>query len=117
MGLMYDSSWSNDASAELQQYGLPVLIGDRIKDAAQLKATSPITVASQIKQPLLLAHGGADRRVPIAHGENFLAAIRKTNDKVEWVKYMDEGHGWSLVKTRVDFWNKVDLFLQKNIGQ
>lgn len=117
MNLMYESSWSNDASADWQQFGMPVLIGDKVKDAAQLKATSPIQIAEKITQPILLAYGRADRRVPIAHGTRFRDAVRAQNKNVEWIEYPEEGHGWSLVENRVDFWARVEKFLEKNIGK
>ncbi len=113
--LMYSVVWS-DFSEVYKTYGMPVLVGDRAKDAAQLKATSPIQQASRIKQPVLLAYGGADRRVPIVHGVKFRDAVQKTNPNVEWVEYTEEGHGWLLVKNRVDFWTRVEKFLERNIG-
>jgi dipeptidyl aminopeptidase/acylaminoacyl peptidase len=39
------------------------------------------------------------------------------NDKVEWIEYEKEGHGWSLVKNRVDFWSRIEKFLERNIGK
>ena len=95
---------------------MPVLIGDQVKDAEQLKATSPVNLAASIKQPLLMAYGGADRRVPIKHGENFRDAIAKSNKQVEWVVYSEEGHGWRLLKNRVDFWGRVEKFLDQNLA-
>ena len=115
--LMYQSNWSHDLSEEWQKYGMPMLIGDPVSDAEQIKATSPINNVEKISQPLLLAHGGADRRVPIEHGEIFLKAIKDKNQQVQWHSYLEEGHGWGLVATRVDFWSKVEKFLQKHIGQ
>lgn len=116
INLMFESDWSSDLSEEWRNFGMPVLIGDRIKDAVQIKATSPVNIADRIKQPLLLAYGGADRRVPIAHGKEFRDAVRPYNDKMEWVEYLEEGHGWYLVKNRLDFWTRVEKFLQTNIG-
>jgi dipeptidyl aminopeptidase/acylaminoacyl peptidase len=116
ISLMFKSDWRNDASTEQQRYGMPVLIGDPVKDAQQIKDTSPINLASRVKQPLLMAYGGVDRRVPLAHGKNFRDAVLPTNKNVEWVEYPEEGHGWRLVKNRVDFWNRVDKFLAANIG-
>ncbi|MBG9386637.1 alpha/beta hydrolase family protein [Caenimonas aquaedulcis] len=113
--LMYSVTWS-DFGSEFKTYGMPVLVGDREKDAEQLKATSPLLQASRIKQPLLMAYGGADRRVPIVHGVRFRDAVQKTNPAVEWIEYTDEGHGWLNPKTRVDFWSRVEKFLDKNIG-
>lgn len=113
--LMYSIQWS-DSSDDWKRYGMPRLVGDREQDAAQLKATSPIERAGEVKQPLLLAYGGSDRRVPIAHGTRFRDAVSRTNHQVEWVEYPDEGHGWALIKNRVDFWTRVESFLDRNIG-
>ena len=118
INLLYNGHWrfTSDLSEQWKQYGMPDWIGDQVKDAAQLKATSPIEQAARIKAPLLLAYGGADRRVPIYHGRKFLDAIKPHNKQVEWIEYQDEGHGWRLPANRVDFWGKVEKFLDKNIG-
>jgi dipeptidyl aminopeptidase/acylaminoacyl peptidase len=118
INLMYDGSWfyRSDLSDDWKQYGMPQLIGDQVKDAEQLKATSPLLQANKIKQPLLMAYGGADERVPLPHGTKFYKAIKETNPNVEWIEYEEEGHGWKLPQTRIDFWGRVEKFLNKNIG-
>ncbi|PFH10535.1 dipeptidyl aminopeptidase/acylaminoacyl peptidase [Collimonas sp. PA-H2] len=116
INLMYDVNW-NDTSNEYLKYGMPLLVGDQEKDAAQLKATSPLTNATRIKQPLLLAYGGSDERVPLVHGTKFRDAVKATNPNVEWVEYPEEGHGWRLEKNNVDFWSRVEKFLDKNLGK
>ena len=118
INLMYNDTWlsESDASAEWKQYGMPRMIGDQVTDAAQLKATSPIEQASRITQPLLLAYGGSDRRVPMAQGKLFFEKIKQTNPRVQWVEYGNEGHGWYLPANRIDFWTRVEKFLNKNIG-
>lgn len=118
IGLMYSGHWSftSDISDEWKQYGMPELIGDQIRDAAQFKATSPIAQAGRIKQPLLLAYGALDRRVPIYHGKQFHDAIKPHNSQVEWVVYDKEGHGWSQPATQIDFWGRVEQFLGRHIG-
>jgi dipeptidyl aminopeptidase/acylaminoacyl peptidase len=115
IGLMYSVDWSS-TSERYKMYGMPTLIGDQKKDAEQLKATSPLEQAARIRQPLLLAHGGADYRVPIVHGTRLRDAVMKTNPNVEWVEYEKEGNGWKLVSNRIDFWTRVEKFMQKNIG-
>ena len=119
INLMYDGHWliSSDLPEQYKSYGMPQLVGDQEQDAAQLKATSPLLQASRIKQPLLLAYGGADLRVPIYHGTKFYKAVKASNPQVEWVEYPDEGHGWHVPKNRIDFWQRVEKFLDKNIGQ
>lgn len=116
--LLYTGTWlsDNDVSDAEKRYGMPTLVGDRVKDAAQFAATSPLKQAARITQPLLLAYGGADRRVPLHQGEQFYDAVRRTNKDVEWVVYGDEGHGWSLLETRLDFWGRVEKFLGRQIG-
>ncbi|MET0267276.1 MAG: alpha/beta fold hydrolase [Duganella sp.] len=118
INLMYDGHWNftSDLPDGWKQYGMPHLVGDQVKDAEQLKTTSPLLRAAEIKQPLLLAYGGADQRVPLPHGTKFYKAVKQTNPDVEWVEYEEEGHGWMLPKNRIDFWNRVEKFLDKNIG-
>lgn len=112
--LLYTARWS-DLSAVWKDYGMPILIGDRDKDSAQLAATSPLKQAAQIKRPVLLAYGGEDRRVPITHGASLRRAIEKHNKDVEWVEYKDEGHDWRLESTHIDFWGRVERFLDKHL--
>lgn len=119
IGLMYTGTWSTkpDSTEAYRRNGMPVLVGDLVKDAAQLEATSPIRQAARIRQPLLLAHGSEDRRVPLHHGSRFHDAVRRTNKQVEWVVYDGEEHGWSLEKNSIDFWQRVERFLQRHIGK
>jgi dipeptidyl aminopeptidase/acylaminoacyl peptidase len=119
INLLYDGDWkfTGDASDTWLDYGLPELVGDQVKDAAQLKATSPLLQAARIKQPLLLAYGEVDQRVPLFHGEKFYQAVKPHNKDVEWVVYPGEGHGWALPQNRIDFWNRVEKFLDRQIGK
>jgi dipeptidyl aminopeptidase/acylaminoacyl peptidase len=116
INLLYDLRFTN-TSQEAKTYGLPVLIGDQVKDAAMLKANSPLENAAKITQPLLLAYGGQDRTVPIEHGRKFYAAVKQTNPHVEWIEYPDEGHGWRYERTSLDFWSRVEKFLAQNLGK
>ena len=116
--LMYTGHWSvtSDLPDGWKNYGMPVLVGDPERDAAQLTATSPLAQAARLTQPLLLAYGSADRRVPLYHGTRLRDAVKHHNKQVEWVEYDDEGHGWGLPKNRIDFWGRVEKFLARHIG-
>jgi len=114
IGLLSSIQWS-DASDEWKRYGMAKLVGDPQADAAQIKATSPLQRASEIKIPLLMAYGGDDRRVPIKHGTDMKSALRR-DQALEWVVYPEEGHGWRLLKTNEDFWGRVERFLGRHIG-
>jgi dienelactone hydrolase len=112
--LMYGISWS-DLSESWKQYGMPTMIGDRVKDAAQLAQTSPLKQAERLKQPLLLAFGAADERVPIDHGTRFRDAVGKTNPNVSWVVYNGEGHGFYKPENRFDFYERMEKFLATHL--
>lgn len=114
LDMLHTVDW-DDISPSYKRHGMPTLLGDRVKDAADLKANSPLTHASSIKQPLLLAYGSADRRVPLVHGETFRKAVAPGNAALEWVVYEDEGHGWRAPENRLDFWSRTARFLDKHL--
>ncbi len=115
LNLLYDA-FGRDAVEETDKYWLPVRVGDQVKDQEMLKANSPLQLAARLKAPVILGYGGVDRRVPIEHGTKFYKAVKTHNPHVEWIEYENEGHGWYFLKNNVDFWTKVENFLDKNIG-
>ncbi|MFG6467270.1 alpha/beta hydrolase family protein [Roseateles sp. BYS87W] len=114
ISLLSTITWS-DASDEWKQYGMKRLVGDPVADAEQLRKTSPLARASEIRMPLLMAYGALDRRVPIKHGTDLKAALRP-DQQVEWVVYADEGHGWFNLKSNEDFWGRVERFLATHLA-
>ena len=75
--LMFDVTWSDMRNTDFLRYNAKELIGDPERDAAQFKATSPLANAAKIRAPVLMAYGGADRRVPLVHGERMRDALRE----------------------------------------
>ena len=116
IGLMFTSTES-DASQENLGYSMRTLIGDpdNEADAAMFRRNSPQLRAAELKQPLLMAHGAGDSRVPLAHARSFRDAIKSHNANVTSIVYDDEGHGWRKEKTRIAFWQQVETFLDKNL--
>ena len=112
---LYEFDWS-DFDETTRRYGLPTLVADRQADVEQIRATSPLRQAARLTQPLLLAYGAKDRRVPIEHGMRLRDALRPVNAKVEWVEYRTEGHGWFLLDNDVDFWTRVERFLARELA-
>ena len=92
------------------------MIGDPVRDAELLKAASPMERAADIKMPILLAFGSRDSRVPIEHGTRMRAAMKASGHEPEFVVYDGEGHGWLRVENRIDFWQRVEKFLAKNLN-
>ena len=115
INLLYDAYWS-DLGEDYKTWGMPLLVGDQAKDAAQLAATSPLAQAAKITRPLLLAHGGIDTRVPIVHASKLLSALEANHAPVTWLEFRDEGHGWRKASNRVSFYEQMQEFLDANIG-
>lgn len=113
--LMYTAYWS-DIDDESKRYGYPRLIGDPKADAEKLRAHSPLHQAARIRQPVLMAYGGVDERVPIAHGERMRDALRAHNSAVQFIEYPSEGHGWAKPETNIDFWGRVETFLGRHLA-
>jgi dipeptidyl aminopeptidase/acylaminoacyl peptidase len=111
---MFDFSWS-DISPQAKAYSLPVTLGDRKADDAKLAATSPLEQAARIKAPVLLVHGGIDRRVPIQNGERMRDALQKNGKVYEWLVYPDEGHGFRYDNNRFDYYRRIEAFLAKHL--
>ncbi|MDD2919181.1 prolyl oligopeptidase family serine peptidase [Rhodoferax sp.] len=112
---MFSVTWTDFNRVDAARFTLPLLIGDPDKDKEQFKRTSPVERAADITQPVLMAYGGLDNRVPLINGEKMRAALASHNKKVEWVVYADEGHGWLKVANNVDFWTRVEKFLAENM--
>ena len=91
------------------------LLAMPVADAEQIRKTSPLQRAGEVRLPLLVAYGGEDRRVPLKHGTAFKAALR-ADQPIEWVVYGEEGHGWFDLKTNEDFWGRVERFLAKHLA-
>lgn len=112
---MHSMTWTDFAALDASRLNLNVLLGDAERDGDQFRATSPLVNAARIRQPVLMAYGGLDKRVPIENGERMRAALAGHNRNVEWVVYADEGHGWLKEENNVDFWSRVERFLAKHL--
>ncbi|HEV2976347.1 MAG TPA: prolyl oligopeptidase family serine peptidase [Casimicrobiaceae bacterium] len=116
INLMFDITWSDMVYSDYMRYTAKEMMGDPDKDAALLKAVSPIENAAKIKAPVLMAYGAQDRRVPLVHGEKMRDALKAQGTSVEWVVYDDEAHGFMNEKNRYDFYDRVAKFLAQHLG-
>jgi dipeptidyl aminopeptidase/acylaminoacyl peptidase len=94
---------------------LPLTMGDPVADAQMLVETSPLEQVKRIRAPILLMHGDDDVRVPIENGERMRDALKKAGKEVEWVVFVDEGHGFSRPANELDYWRRVEAFLAKHL--
>ncbi len=75
------------------------------------RAGSPIHHAADIQAPLLIEHGLQDPYVPPMQSEQLVEALRREGKTYEYVTYPDEGHGILRKKNLLDFYAKMERFL------
>lgn len=86
-------------------------VGD---DPAALKRASPVNNAEKIKVPVLLVHGGEDRRAPFDGAEAMRKALTKAGNPPEWLAEPREGHGFYDEGARERMYTRLVAFLRAN---
>lgn len=87
--------------------------GNLREHRAFLEKISPLNHVDKIKCPLMVIHGANDPRVPVGEAEQIVAALKKRNVPVEYLRYEDEGHGLVKLKNRLDAYPKMAAFLER----
>ena len=88
-------------------------IGRRSGD---LKARSPLHHASEIKTPILLAHGEDDRVVDVAQSRIMAEELEDQGKQVEYLELPDGDHYLSVQANRHAFFRAMDRFLAQHLG-
>jgi dienelactone hydrolase len=83
---------------------------------ALLEAASPLTHASKIQRPLLIAQGANDPRVKQAESEQIVAAMKKHGLPVTYALFPDEGHGFARPENNIAFFAITEAFLSAHLG-
>ncbi|MDX2220729.1 MAG: S9 family peptidase [Burkholderiales bacterium] len=114
--LMQTVQWSDTARfTDFYETDFKRRVGDKDADREQFQKTSPAKNADKIKGDLLLVMGAQDIRVPIVHGTAMRDAMQRAGKPVEYVVYNDEAHGFNKHENVVDFYTRVEKFLEKNL--
>jgi len=115
VALFTDISWADYSYSDWIKYAAKEMVGDSSADAERFRKTSPLENADRIKAPVLMAYGGLDQRVPLAHGTRMRAALDRPGMSVEWVMYPEEGHGFLKEANEFDFQRRVQKFLAEQL--
>jgi dipeptidyl aminopeptidase/acylaminoacyl peptidase len=91
-------------------------VGDPAKDADFLWSRSPLSRASSIRIPLLIAQGANDPRVKQAESEQIVAALKDARIDYEYMLFPDEGHGFAKPENRLRFYATAEKFLARHLG-
>ena len=87
------------------------MLGHPAKNREAYVAASPITQAADIQAPLLIVHGLHDPYVPPMQSEQLVEALRREGKTYEYVTYSDEGHGILRRVNLLDFYARMERFL------
>jgi dipeptidyl aminopeptidase/acylaminoacyl peptidase len=87
--------------------------GDPIKDRKLLEDISAIHKIDQIVTPLLVLHGDEDPRVPMYETEQLVSEMKEAGKLVEFVRFLDEGHGFVKEPNRIKAYTSIAEFLTK----
>lgn len=74
-------------------------------------AGSPIHAIEGIDRPILIAHGEKDARVHVKQAEELVAELKRLGKRYEYVTYPDEGHGFLRRDPQIDFYKRLEKFL------
>ena len=91
-------------------------VGHPEKDAEFLRSRSPLFMVDRITKPLLIVQGANDPRVDKAETRQMVETLRQAGKLVEYVEYLDEGHGLSRPANRLDFYRRAEKFLAEHLG-
>lgn len=83
---------------------------------ALLVERSPLTSASKIKTPLMIAQGANDPRVNHAESEQIVVALRDRGFPVEYLLIPDEGHGFARPVNNMASLMATEAFFAKYLG-
>jgi dipeptidyl aminopeptidase/acylaminoacyl peptidase len=94
--------------------------GGSLMDAApELAQRSPIAYASRVETPVLLLHGEADFRCPIAQSEAYFVALKRRGKEVELVRFPDCSHLFTRLghpKMRQEYLARTLAWFNKHLG-
>ena len=74
-------------------------------------AASPVLRLDAVRAPILIAHGHTDRRVPFGQSTELVAELSRLGKTYEYVTYPTEGHGFLRVGPQLDFYRRLEGFL------
>jgi dipeptidyl aminopeptidase/acylaminoacyl peptidase len=91
-------------------------VGNPETDSEFLWSRSPLSRASDIRIPLLIAQGANDPRVKQAESEQIVAALKQAGIDYEYMLFPDEGHGFAKPENRIKFYTAAERFLARYLG-
>lgn len=77
---------------------------------------SPLSRVDQIRIPLLVGHGDNDPRVKLNEAVQIVDSMKEKGLPVTFIRFPDEGHGFTRPQNNQSFYAACEIFLQQNLG-
>lgn len=91
------------------------MLGRAWGDRERLRATSPARQAERIRVPVLLAHGTADRVVPVDQSETMASALKSAGKRYRYLELDRGDHHLSRYTHRLEFFKAMEAFLGEHL--
>ena len=86
------------------------------EDKEDLRSRSPVHNLEKLKAPVFIVHGGVDHRVDVEHAYRLRDRMDELGKPYEWMLKPKEGHGFYRPENRLELYERMLAFLDKNIG-
>ncbi len=93
------------------------MVGREWKDRDTLRSISPVFLADQIEEPVLLVHGKLDVVANYEQSEAMQAALEKSGKSNELISIQDEGHGFYRPRNQIEAYGSAVEFLDKHMSK
>ena len=90
-------------------------IGDVTTDREKLAERSPVNHIDKVRCPMLVLQGANDPRVPKSESDQVVERLRARGQRVEYVVFPDEGHGFTKRKNQDAAYEKIVDFLTREL--
>jgi dipeptidyl aminopeptidase/acylaminoacyl peptidase len=108
-----ETSWAQGDREGVQD--LERMMGPPWAAREAYRAGSPYHRLENIEVPLLIAHGEKDERVSPKQSEQLVARLRRLDKTFQYVTYPTEAHGFLRTGPRLDFYRRLEHFLNWNL--
>jgi dipeptidyl aminopeptidase/acylaminoacyl peptidase len=91
--------------------------GTLARDGALLDRISPLHRVDRIRTPLFVIHGANDPRVPVHEAEQIVQALRARNQRVEYLRFENEGHGVTRRENKIRAYGELVRFFDSVMSE